>query len=570
MSDALSLISADAPLVVAIKSLATTSDKVANLHEAVQTQIPELADLKAQWAQRTGFTDGVDLDSPMVVALLGDGDAANPAPAMLLLSVSGYAQFVATTGQDQTGPIAHLTTPDGRTPAAREIASFALITRSPEEARAYRQPGADASWWSRLDDRERQCIDDSEIVLLVNVPRCAETARLVVAWLIDRLQDGNASLEEDVTGPVFHVIRAIATQAANQVLEEASRVVIGLDADTNAGTATAVITFANDSELGARFDLPNDGLDGNLLDHLPEGATLWSLTIDPHAMPWSEMRGAVAGQFAARQFGMPDVLHTAMGQRWKQLKRIAVSIYARGSGGALPGSDLRVVRLEQAEASGAALTAFRTGLSSLDGQSILSGGQPVTLSSRFTENALMIRKVSVDRFALQFDRPVETAAHNAAARSILAATAAAGRRGYVATIDAATLAFTDTTDTRFINAVVEAAKSDHQPEQNHAWQTLRQLAPADRPQMELLLSAPMISALTGHDRAAGRGRPTAIANNETSATVPPMAIWASTGPRQLTLRLAAPIDLLMHLSDAESSQEGSPAGFRRPFGPPVR
>ena len=557
IQEAIGAVPAEASLVVAVKSLASASEDVAAVHAALRTGMPELADVLGQWQQRTGFVQGIDAGGPAAVALFNAPDAQSN--SLLVLTATSYEEFVTASGDQGGGEISALNTPDGRTPSARSVPPFVLITADPDAARRYIPPDATDTWTSRLSDTEVQCINRSEIAILVDVPRCAALIRLLSDAWTTRLQPAGFDLDP-LTGQVYAAMRAIAHATTEYAIVHAARLVIGLDVDEDALQVTCVTTFHEESGLGGQPAPAADGAAKDLLSHLPDAPILFAAAIDAQALPWSAMLGAVAQQLSAHNVGMLRALHTGAEDRWDAVDRHAMVIYDTRHKTAVAGH-LRVVRLEEGGDSGAILDDVRTLLGAVGGRTVDLGNQRYGLSAQYLENAQRIRQVNVDRFTLQFDRPADVPSRDKAVRSFLAATAAAGQRGYVAAIDDRMLAYTNTTDSRFINAVVEAAKAGEALGRKNTWQALRHSTEAADAQMEILLAAPLITTLLGGEM----HRETAsVPSNpdtaKTQTTIAPLGISVSTGQHQWTIRAAASMGLMIEVSEALSARENSPPG----------
>ena len=180
---------ADSDLLIIVPSLSRFSEKVALFDSQIGLGRSDLRNVWSQIKHITGLTNAIMEDGPAMVAIStarGNDTSVDQTRAWLLLRVSDYAKVATALRGSGGGEVTPVILATGHRAFAARNGSFAVFVRDEDSAKAYQPANAAAAIARRLGPSANQCLQYSDIALVLHGKDHAATLKALTQMLTEQ------------------------------------------------------------------------------------------------------------------------------------------------------------------------------------------------------------------------------------------------------------------------------------------------------------------------------------------------------------------------------------------------
>lgn len=427
----LDAIPARAPVLLMVKNLSTLNEKLARVNEQLGLELPALGDALEQFKSSIGIRQGFDeqgsfglvLNELPLESAPNSGVTTQPSqddpfsimfgsgpPVFLLVPVTDHNQFIANyDSKSSEHGISTLLLPTGHTAYAKSITGFTIMGGDQDTMAAYKPGKAAATLLEASGKLGRQCLDRSDVALILNVGTVGSAMESLLDKSFDQspLQFPGASSTPDM-----------ATQGQfTHIFEDLSVVIVAMDLAQKGIGITTTAQFKPGSDLAEIF---KGGANAKVaLAQLPEQSYISASAMDLSGV---QITGILeeAIQLPANGSDPAHELLRTMLSILKQVKSVAsLSLVPRNLIGGLP--SMRILTVEDPRSCAEKIGQMITSLEGIsvsvppppDGAPGEQGAADTDMSSQsvnvaYSSGVLVIDDVKVDQYAVNLPQDMIT------------------------------------------------------------------------------------------------------------------------------------------------------------------
>lgn len=262
---ALNMVPVDAPIAIVVPSLSTLNDKAAQLNQqALGSSVPPLNDLLGTIKGMLGIPNGLNDDGSLILmvtdaqALNQDGPEPVDPPAIMLIPVTDYAQFVAQLGGNADEAVTRIRpmAPVGDEGAfIKKLANYAVIGPTHDQVAAFQPAQSAREIILRAGKAGSRCLSTSDAVILVNVESLEPVIRPQIQIALDQATQELQQMPEmsEALKRFTQAAVSIYGDSAIALLRDTTSVVVGLDLTPQGVGLSYTAQFKEGSHLAQIF-----------------------------------------------------------------------------------------------------------------------------------------------------------------------------------------------------------------------------------------------------------------------------------------------------------------------------
>jgi len=521
LPDVLNLAPADAPIVVVVPSLSGLSQQIAKLNQdALGSSVPYMFDVLSMFKAMVGIGPGLNDNGSLMLVVTSADMAAKP-PMVMVAPVLDYAAFVGSLGGNAGDPVATLSLPNGSTGFAKQIDQYAVLGDSREEIENFQPGRAINAIAAKVGTTGKRCLTTSDLMVIIDIPALApvlEPALQEMRNSFDEASNQMAQLPQDSPpgAEMVPIMMTLYMNAIDALVRDTSAVSVGLDISPQGVSLAGSTQFKTDSHLAAIFT--TGGGAAQQLDRLPNQPYWIASGMNLRGIDTATLAQDLIAAFENQNEETPEQDPFKMGQLIQQAAAMVQQTTAMSTVYYQPaqpvmvgGNSLNGVAVYETTDGPAYTQAIQEYFQTMNdffgqinglAQQAVNNGAPegpapkqqqtMSISSKYTPNALQINGTAVDEYEIKYTFPPEMMQDmGPAGPMMMMMMGGAGQSGYVTT-KGKFVVMTTTRDPQVLQQALEAVDQNTGLGTDAAINQVRQVGVLPKSSMESYLSIPGI------------------------------------------------------------------------------
>ena len=568
LPEVLNLAPADAPIVTVIPRLSGLSQKIAKLNEqALHSSVPHMFDVLSTFKAMTGIGAGLNDNGSLMVVVTSANMAVKP-PMVIVLPVLDYAAFVGNFGGNADEPVATVTLPNGAAGFAKQIDDYAVLGESKEEVENYQPGRAIDAVSAKIGATGKRCLTTSDVMMIFDIAALAPVLEPAIQEMRNNFDAVANQMPPDmpVAGNSVTIMMTLYVNAFNALVRDTSAIVVSLDITNDGVGLASTAQFKPNSHLARIFTTGGGG--AQQLNRLPKQPYWLASGIDLRGIATSTLAADLIAAFQNQNteetpdedpFKMVPMV-TQAARLIQQTTAMATVYYQPAQPVMMGGNFINGVAIYETTDGRAytqamqeyfqimndffgklnELTQQAAGHAAPDGHTAHEPQPQVSISAKYTPNALQVDGIAVDEYEIQYTFPDEMMQDmGPAGPMMMMMMGGAGQSGYVATKGNRVI-MTTTRDAQVLQQAMAAIDQDTGLGTDDAINIVRRTGGVlPNSSMESYISIPgvmhSVNMFTGM-----MGMPPI----QVPADLPPMATSASVENHGIAARLHIPIEVI--------------------------